>query len=571
MEKQKMLKRGFFSFLSFLLCGGISVAGVVAPVQAAGSSVIRGGEKEAGGSFAPIPGSHGWDDPGPSSRMLHFGTAAAAGMRQAPLDAMDEEIQSAIDARVTPGAVVLIARRGVIVKEQAYGDAARYVDDRFTPMAHPLPMRTDTLFDLASVSKLFTTTAVMQLYDCGLIDLDAPVARYLPEFAENGKEAVTIRQLLTHTSGFEPDIPLWQMEGTRAQRIEAVLTHPLSASPGTQYIYSDLNFITLGALVERLSGERLDRYVREHITAPLGMKETMYCPPAFLKPRIAATEYQPWTGRGLVWGQVHDENAWALDGVAGHAGVFSTAHDLAIFGQMMLNGGSYRGHRVLSAKAVRWIETNQTPQFPGEDHGLGWELNQGWYMDALSEPTTLGHTGYTGTSIVVSPNNDTICILLTNRVHPTRNTPSTNPLRRTVARQTALAIPVSLPRQGESWFGGMGDDVVHDLVASVDLQNGGRLSFDTWYRIEPDADFGFVEATQDGTHWHPLAVVTGSSDWHHVRLDVPAATVQVRFRYQTDASVNGRGWYLHAPTVSDAHGKKLQVHWETEGWQLQHR
>ncbi|MBE3557594.1 MAG: beta-lactamase family protein, partial [Firmicutes bacterium] len=190
MERRNRYRGLLIGLLSFLLCGGISAAGTVAPARAAGSPVIRDGEKGKDWTISPIPGSHGWDDPGPSSGMLHVGTAAAAGMRQAPLDALDEAVQSAIDAHVTPGAVVLIARRGVVVKEQAYGDAARYLDDRFTPMAHPLPMRTDTLFDLASLSKLFTATAVMQLYDRGLIDLDAPVARYLPEFAENGKEAV---------------------------------------------------------------------------------------------------------------------------------------------------------------------------------------------------------------------------------------------------------------------------------------------------------------------------------------------------------------------------------------------
>jgi CubicO group peptidase (beta-lactamase class C family) len=513
---------------------------------------------------------HPWDDPGPSSGVIHKGSAAAAGMMQAPLDAIDAQIQTAIQNKVMPGAVVLIARRGVIVKEQAYGYAAEYLDDKFTPMPHPVPMRTDTIFDLASVSKLFTSTAIMQLYDQGKIRLDDPVAKYIPEFAANGKEQVTIRQLLTHTSGFEPWIPLYKMDSTRDERLQEVFKQPLEYPPGTHYVYSDLNLITLGALVERLSGERLDTYVHDHITAPLGMNDTMYNPPASLKWRIAATEYQPWTNRGLVWGQVHDENAWSLDGVAGHAGVFSTARDLAVFAQMILDGGVYKGKRILSKEAVKLMNENQLPQFPGDDHGLGWELNQGWYMDALGDANTLGHTGFTGTSIVVSPDNDTICIVLTNRVHPTRNTVSTNPVRRMVARQAALAIPVDIPWKEGAWFSGMGDNANHTLTQTVNLPNGGTLKFDTWYRTEPNADYGYVEASADGQTWNMVASFTGSSDWKSVSFNLPAGTTQVRFRYSTDATVNGRGWYVHDPIIYDANGTRKSADWVAQGWLNQH-
>src|SRR5690606_41617846 len=164
--------------------------------------------------------------------------------------------------------------------------------------------------------------------------------------------------------------------------------------------------ITLGALIERLSGQGLDEYVFENITKPLKMTDTMYNPPESLKHRIAATEYQPWTNRGVVWGEVHDENAWSLDGVAGHAGVFSTAHDLGKLAHMFINEGRYGGKRILQPETIQLLVENQIPEFPGNDHGLGWELSQGWYMDALSESSTLGHTGYTGTSIVVNLNND---------------------------------------------------------------------------------------------------------------------------------------------------------------------
>ncbi|MFC7392873.1 serine hydrolase [Scopulibacillus cellulosilyticus] len=512
-----------------------------------------------------------WDHPGPSSPVLHPGSPRAAGMRQEPLRMMDDKIKQAINEKVMPGAVVLIARRGTIVKEQAYGYAAEYKDDKFTPMKDPVKMTKNTIFDLASISKLFTTIAAMQLYEQGKFKLDDPVAKYIPEFAKNGKENVTIRQLMTHTSGFRPDpeTPLYNIKGSREDRLRYVLEHPLENPPGTAYTYSDLNMMTLDVLIERLSGERLDQYVKEHITGPLNMKDTMYNPPASLKPRIAATEYQPWTGRGLVWGQVHDENAWALDGVSGHAGVFSTANDLATFSQMLLNGGRYKGKQILKLSTVHLMETNQLPQFPDDSHGLGWELQQGWYMDALTEPTTMGHTGYTGTSIVVSPNNKTIAILLTNRVHPTRNTVSTNGIRRTVARLTADAIPVAIPKGGSAWFSGYGDNLDRSMQATLPKGQKKTLTFRTWYLTENEHDYGVVEWSSDGKEWSTAgAKMTGSNqDWNKVSIELPANANYVRFNYHTDDSVNGRGWYVLDPKVSDMHGKTHELHFDKTDWQ----
>ncbi|QRG70581.1 serine hydrolase [Brevibacillus choshinensis] len=513
------------------------------------------------------PLSHPWDEPGHSSGKLHPGKPAAAGMQAAPLEEIDSLIEASIDQGVMPGAVVLVARRGVIVKEQAYGYSAQFADDEKTPLDRPIRMETDTIFDMASVSKLFTSTAVMQLYEKERFDLDDPVAEYLPDFAENGKEKVTIRQLLTHTSGFEPFIPLYQMGASREERLQIVLRHPLVNRSGSKYVYSDLNLITLGALVEKLTGQRLDEYVREHITEPLDMSDTMYNPGERLKKRIAATEYQPWTNRGLVWGDVHDENAWSLDGVAGHAGVFSSARDLAVFAQMMLNGGKYGGKRILSKESIELMTENQIPQFPGDDHGLGWELYQGWYMDALSDSKTMGHTGYTGTSIVVSPNNETICIVLTNRVHPTRNTVSTNPVRRGVARQAALAIPVDIPWKDGAWFAGVGDERQNTLTAEVDLAEGGEIAFDTWFRIENESDYGYVEASVDGENWTEVGpAATGESDWKKVTWELPSGIKQIRFRYATDKTVNGRGWFVHDPEVKDEAGHEVDVEWMSDGW-----
>lgn len=373
-----------------------------------------------------------------SKPVLNPGPANSVQMLQQPLKDLDAAIEQAMTEKVMPGAVVLIARNGTIVKHQAYGYALRYVDRDFTESESPVPMEKDTIFDLASLSKLFTITAAMQLFEEGKFELDDPVAAYIPEFAENGKSEVTIRQLMTHTSGFKPWLPLYNMADTREEAFEIVFSYPLENEPGTHYAYSDLNMITLGALVEQWSGKRLDQYVKENITEPLNMEDTMYNPPASLIDRIAATAYV--AGRGMIRGTVHDGNSLVLDGVAGHAGVFSTARDMAVFSQMMLNEGIYNDTRILKSETVQLIVKNHLPEFPGNDHGLGWELNQEWYMGALADPSTIGHTGFTGTSMVVSPNKNTIAILFTNRVHPTANTPSTNPIRRKVAGKTADAI-----------------------------------------------------------------------------------------------------------------------------------
>ncbi|MGG0643512.1 serine hydrolase [Sporosarcina gallistercoris] len=502
--------------------------------------------------FAETAGAHSysipnkaWNDPGHGAPVLHPGSVKGAGMRQQPLLDIDAVLHEAIEEKTTPGAVVLVARNGHIVKQQAYGDAARYVDDAYTEMENPVAMQTDTIFDVASISKIFTTVAAMKLYEKGSIQLDAPVAKYIPEFAANGKETVTIRQLMTHTSGFTAWIPLHSQGKTREDRLQLVFAQPLEAKPGSSYTYSDLNMITLGAVVEKLSGKRLDQFVKEEITQPLGMKDTFYSPPASLKNRIAATEFQPEIGRGLVWGEVHDENAWSLDGVAGHAGVFSTAKDLGIFAHMILNDGKYGGKRILKPATVQLLSENQIPEFEGDDHGLGWELNQGWYMDALSGPSSAGHTGFTGTSIVINQKNKTIAILLTNRVHPTRKTISLNSVRRDFVRRVADAIPAPIPKHTDAWFSGYGDKLSRDLQVNV-KKVVNELSFDTWYEVEKDSDFGVVEASADGVIWRNVGTrLTGTNHkWSNLTVKLPVGTMHVRFRYETDASVNGRGWYV---------------------------
>nr|WP_263324788.1 serine hydrolase [Neobacillus sp. Marseille-Q6967] len=501
----------------------------------------------------------------PVSSILHPSSPRGAGMVEAPLQQIDQIMNQAISEKVMPGAVTFVARGGKIVKHDAYGYAARYTDGQFTEMENPILTQTDTIYDLASISKIFTSTAAMILFEKGLFQLDDPVAKYIPEFAANGKDNVTIRQLMTHTSGFTAWIPLYAQGNSREERIKQIFNQPLKNAPGSTYEYSDLNMITLGALIEKLSGMRQDEFVKKYITEPLGLKDTMYNPPASLKHRIAATEYQAVPNRGLVWGEVHDENAWSLDGVAGHAGVFSTAEDLAKFAHIFINDGKYGGKSILKPETVKLMLENQNEAFPGDDHGLGWELGQGWMMDALSEGTySFGHTGYTGTSIVVNPNNKTIAILLTNRVHPSRSTISTNQTRRLFARQVADSIPVSIPGKESAWFAGYGDKVNRAMEADLELKEDTKLTFETWHLIENAWDFGNVEVKIDGK-WQTLIQFTGASKgWESKEVVLPSRAEKVRFVYKTDTSTNSRGWYVLNPTLGN--GKELSF--TTNEWQL---
>jgi CubicO group peptidase (beta-lactamase class C family) len=509
--------------------------------------------------------AYSWGHPGcPCTSVLRPGSPSAAGLLPQALDDIDGTVSRILVRRVTPGAVVLVARRGTIAKWSAYGYASIYKNDKYDAVANPLAMQKDEIFDLASVSKLFTATAIMQLWDQGKFKLDDPVAKYLPRFGAHGKEHVTIKELLTHTSGFQPDptTPLYKVPGTRKDRLDYVLGLPLKYAPGSRYVYSDINFIVLGALIEHLSGTREDAFIHQHLSQPLDMADTMYDPPANLKPRIAASEYQPWTDRGLLWGQVDDENAWALGGVAGHAGLFSSARDLAVFGQMMLNGGTYNGVRVLSQRAVKLLLTDFDKKFPGNSTGLGWSIDRDYFMGALSGPDTAGHEGFTGTTIVIDTKNDVVGVLLMNRVHPTRNGASDVVARREVSTDIANAIPGSTPGAGTSWFSGYGNELHRKLTAKVGTP-GRMLSFKTWYRTEPDKDFGIVEASADGTHWSLLGRLTGSSDgWQTKEFALPADANYIRFDYQTDARINGRGWYLHDVQVDGHEVRSFQK----SGW-----
>ena len=306
-----------------------------------------------------------------------------------------------------PGAYAVVGTRSGILAEDSVG----HLD--WGPSAVP---DEHSLWDLASLTKVIgMTTAVMQLYEQGKVSLDAPLQRYIPEWQGAHKELVTIRHLITHTSGLPAFKPYDRETHDPDNLAKLMFSTPLDTLPGVRMVYSDIGAYMLGRLVERLSGETLDEYVLNHVFRPLGMNETMYRPPAALKPRIAPTEIDPVRG-GKVWGVVHDERAYYLGGVSAHAGIFSSAHDLARFARMYLNRGTLDGVRVLRPETIELFTTRQV-----QDRALGWQKPDGGNSAGhLMSEAAFGHTGFTGTSIWVDPTRDVFVILLSNRVNPTR-------------------------------------------------------------------------------------------------------------------------------------------------------
>jgi CubicO group peptidase (beta-lactamase class C family) len=302
----------------------------------------------------------------------------------------------------------------------------------------------NTMWDMASLTKVIgTTSAVIQLYAAHRIDLDAPVQRYLPEFTGPHKELVTVRHLLTHSAGLPAWRPLYKEAASPDDALHMVYTTPLDTLPGVRMVYSDLGAILLGKIVERVSGEPLDRYLAEHVFAPLKMTSTMFRPPASLLPRIAPTERDPWRNR-LVRGEVHDENAYFLGGVSGHAGLFSTGHDLARFAQMLLQHGTLDGVRVLDGAALDTFTTVQNAAL--SNRALGWEVPSGTNSAGHKfSAHAFGHTGFTGTSIWVDPSRDLFVILLTNRVDPTRANTRIGGVRIALADAVVTAVDAARP------------------------------------------------------------------------------------------------------------------------------
>ncbi|MBO0858823.1 MAG: DUF1343 domain-containing protein [Chloracidobacterium sp.] len=348
----------------------------------------------------------------PQTSYLQSSDPAAVGMSPAALSNLDGIIDAEIAKKELPGAVVLVGHKGKVVWRKAYGNRA----------VEPAPeqMTVDTIFDLASLTKVIATaTSMMILVERGLVRLGDPVSRYIPEFGEMGKKNITVEQLLTHRSGLMPDNDIKDYEQGPEEAMRNIWRLTPIAEAGSKFIYSDVNYIVAAELVKRLSGERIDQFAAENIFRPLGMKETGYKPDPSLKSRIAPTEK-----RGEKWmrGEVHDPRSHLLGGVAGHAGLFSTADDLAIFCQMILNLGEYNGARILSPMGVARM-TEARPSGGAADgaaRGIGWDISTAYSANRgdLFPIGSFGHTGFTGTGVWIDPSSETFIVFLSNRVHP---------------------------------------------------------------------------------------------------------------------------------------------------------
>lgn len=323
---------------------------------------------------------------------------------------LDAEIEAAISAKRIPGAVLVVGHAGKVVYRKAYGNRA------LEPQVEPMTL--DTVFDCASLTKVIaTTTCLMKLYEQGKFRLSDKITSYIPEF-QGGKSEITIRNLMTHFSGLRPDIstrPAWSGYETGMQMVYRDVPTGL---PGQKHVYSDINFELLGELVHRLSGRLISEYSREEIFKPMGMKDSMYNPPESLRIRIAPTE-KPGPDQAPLRGVVHDPTARFMDGVAGHAGLFSTGDDLARFCQMMLNGGELGGKRFFGPLTIEKFTTPQTPTDQPILRGLGWDIDSPFSGNRgeLFPVGSYGHTGFTGTSVWIDPTSKTYVILLTNAVH----------------------------------------------------------------------------------------------------------------------------------------------------------
>ena len=343
--------------------------------------------------------------------------ATESGAGFAPIAAL---VDLAIARHDLPGAVVLVGRGDLVAYHRAFGQRA--------VLPSPEAMTEDTIFDLASLTKVVaTTTSVMQLVEAGRIRLNDPVMQFIPEFGRYGKNGITIRHLLTHTSGLRPDLELEVEFAGGDEAIRRAIEEVPAAKPDERFVYSDINFFLLGDIVRRISGERLDRYAKAHIFDPLGMRDTMFLPSETLRSRIAPTE----RCRPLVWpcggadvpflrGVVHDPTARRMDGVAGHAGLFSTAADLSRFCRMLLAGGRLGGARILAPATVARMTASSTPSAMRDVRGLGWDIDSAYSANRgdLFPIGSYGHTGFTGNSLWLDPRSKSYVIFLSNRVHP---------------------------------------------------------------------------------------------------------------------------------------------------------
>ncbi len=358
---------------------------------------------------------------------LQKGNPASVAVSVEKLAAIDGEVEREIKQHHLPGAVVLVARKGQVVWRKAYG--ARAVEPSRETMT------TDTIFDVASLTKIVATaTSIMILVERGRIRLSDPLSNYIPEIKDEGRERITLELLLTHRSGYAPDFDLKDRWTGYDEAMKRLIREPLRNPPGARFVYSDINYIALGEVVHRVSGLTLDQFARRNIFVPLGMRSTGFRPNKKLRGRIAPTEKRSGQLSYLgarpqasevdadKWlrGEVHDPTSYRMNGVAGHAGLFSTADDLAIYCQMILNGGQYRGVRILGPLTVAEMTRPRLVSEGGWTRGLGWDINTSFSTNRgdFFPLGSFGHTGFTGTSLWIDPASQMLVVFLSNRVHP---------------------------------------------------------------------------------------------------------------------------------------------------------
>jgi uncharacterized protein YbbC (DUF1343 family)/CubicO group peptidase (beta-lactamase class C family) len=361
---------------------------------------------------------------------LPLASSEETGIDAARLNGIDSVVCQALDRGQLPGAVVLVVHQGKIVFRKAYGRRS------LQPVAEP--MTVDTVFDLASLTKpLATATSLMLLLEQGKVRLGDRVAQHLPEFGQNGKARITVEQLLIHTSGLIADNPEADYADRPSKALDGVFRLAPVVQPGTKFIYSDVGYIVLGELVQHLSGQTLDAFAAQHLFQLMGLRDTTFRPGPALAERAAPTQQRQ--GRWMR-GEVHDPRAFLLGGVAGHAGLFSTADDLAVFAQIFLDGGRVGGRQILSPATVRLMTTPRG--VPGGLRALGWDVNTSYSENRgeLFPVGGFGHTGFTGTSLWIDPQSRTAVVFLSNRVHPDGKG-NVRKLRGQIATLVAASLP----------------------------------------------------------------------------------------------------------------------------------
>lgn len=378
------------------------VAGALGAALVAGCQLARASHTENGDIVMPAT------QPGPSSD---------AAIRDTVKAVLDRGLAN----RAYPGAIAVVGTKSRVIAQYAVG----HLDWAPSP-----PPNEHTLWDMASLTKVVgLTSGLMQLVDQGKIDINAPVQRYLPNWRGPNKDKVLIRHLLTHTSGLPAFKAYDQITHDPDSLAVLMFNTPLDTTPGARMVYSDIGAYMLGRVLEQVTGQSLDMYLHDHVFEPAGMHETMYRPPHALWPNTAPTELDTVQRHRLVRGMVHDERAYYLGGVSAHAGLFSTAHDVTRFVQMMLNGGRIDGRQVIPAAEITRFTKRQV-----EDRALGWQKPDGKNSAGhLMPEEAYGHTGFTGTSIWIDPKDDVFIVLLTNRVDPTRDHSKIGPVRTQLA------------------------------------------------------------------------------------------------------------------------------------------